>query len=93
MVKTVHFLLVQHPECSDLIYLILLAPVHSLWIRRRPQAELRVAEVSISVDIVQAFPDDLLLREETLVCDQEVQLTLKKQEALCVTTLRWGFNP
>lgn len=73
--NTVHFFLVQHP---DLIYLILLAAVHSLWVRRRPQPELRIAEVSVSVDIMQAFPDDLLLCEETLVCDQEVQLTLGK---------------
>lgn len=27
---------------------------------------------------MQAFPDDFLLRQETLVCDQEVQLTLKE---------------
>lgn len=77
--KTVHFFLVQHPECSDLIYLVLLAAVHSLWVRRRPQPELRIAEVSVSVDIMQAFPDHLLLCEETLVCDQEVQLTLKNK--------------
>lgn len=77
--NTVHFFLVQHPECSDLIYLILLAAVHSLWIRRRPQPELRIAEVSVSVNIMQAFPDDLLLCEETLVCNQEVQLTLKNK--------------
>lgn len=88
MDNTVHFFLVQHPECSDLIYLILLATVHSLWIRRRPQPEFRIAEVSVSVDIMQAFPDDLLLCEETLVCNQEVQLTLKKQDALHVITPR-----
>lgn len=89
--NTVHLFLVQHPDCSDLIYLILLAAVHSLWIRRRPQPELRIAEVSISVDIMQAFPDDLLLREETLVCNQEVQLTLEKQDTLHVTTPRQLF--
>lgn len=86
--NTVHFFLVQHGECSDLVYLVLLAAVHSLWVRRRPQPELRIAEVSVSVDIMQAFPDDLLLREETLVCNQEVQLTLNKQDVLRETTPR-----
>lgn len=77
--QTVQFFLGQPPERSDLIYLVLLAAVHSLWVRRRPQPELRIAEVSVSVDIMQAFPDDLLLREEALVCDQEVQLTLENK--------------
>lgn len=65
---------------SDLVYLILLASVHGLWIGRRPQPELGIAEVSVSVDVVQTLPDDLLLREETLVCNQEVQLALMKKK-------------
>lgn len=85
--NTVHFFVPWHTQRSDLIYLILLASVHSLWIRRRPQPELRIAEVSVSVDIVQAFPDDFLLCQETLVCNQEVQLTLKKHDLLCAATL------
>lgn len=85
--NTVHYFLPWHTQHSDLIYLILLASVDSLWIRRRPQPELRITEVSVSVDIVQAFPDDLLLRQETLVCNQEVQLTLKKHDVLCEATL------
>lgn len=63
-------------QCSDLIYLILLASVHGLWIGGRSQPELRITEVSVSVHVVQTFPDDLLLCQEALVCDEEVQLTL-----------------
>lgn len=56
-------------QCSDLIYLILLASVHGLRIRRRSQPKLGITEVSVSVHVVQTFPDDLLLRQEALVCD------------------------
>lgn len=79
--NTVHSFGLWPPQRSDLIYLILLASVHRLRIRRRPQPELRVAEVSVSVHIVQAFPDDFLLCQEALVRDQEVQLPLENKAA------------
>lgn len=64
--------------CSHLIYLILLASVNRLRIRGRPQPELRIAEVSVSVHVVQTFPHHFLLRQEALIRDQEVQLTLRQ---------------
>ena len=69
-------------QCSDLVYLILLASVHSLWIWRRPQPELGVTEVAVSINVVQTLPDDLLLCQETLVCNQEVQLALQNKQTL-----------
>lgn len=66
--------------CSHLIYLILLASVNRLRIRGRPQPELRIAEVSVSVHVVQTFPHHFLLRQEALIRDQEVQLTLQRAD-------------
>lgn len=63
--------------CSHLIYLILLASVNRLRIRGRPQPELRITEISVSVHVVQTFPHHFLLRQEALIRDQEVQLTLR----------------
>ncbi|TNN87512.1 hypothetical protein EYF80_002229 [Liparis tanakae] len=68
--------------CSDLVYLILLAAVHGLRIGWGPQPELRIAKVAVSVNIVQTFPDDLLLRQETLVCNQVRKQQERKEEAL-----------
>lgn len=80
-------------QSSYLVYLILLASIYSLWIRRRPQPELRITEVSVSINVVQALPDNLLFCQETLICNQEVQLALENDRVHITHTLTWRQSP
>ncbi len=70
----------------DLIDLVLLTTVHSFRVRGRSQTELWVTEVSISVDIMQTFPNHLLLSEKALICYQQVQLGLRNTERAFIKT-------
>lgn len=56
------------------------------------QPEVRVAEVSISFDVVKRLPDDALLLQEALIRHQEVQVALREDRGSISNTHR-GFDP
>lgn len=72
----------------DLIDLVLLTTVHRFRVRGRPQMKLWVTEVPISVNIMQTFPNHLLLSEKPLICHQQVQLGLRNTERAFIKTLQ-----
>lgn len=46
-------------------------------LRRMTQPEVGVTEVSVALDVMKRLPDQTLLLQETLICHQQVQVTLR----------------
>lgn len=54
--------------------------------------ELGVTEISITIHVVQAFPDNFLFCKKTLVCYQQVKLTLHRKDGKTYKPIEMTFQ-